>query len=337
MLNKKDTYKKTISLFLILWLIGTMIVFAVDIGVQGGKSPTLQTPIETPEQAPEPPPPVLPETPPPSVEGGNNNVQPPPKQYLLMIKAKVDGLQLRAKPSSTSASLGAINKNDLVLLDEPIDNAKTLPNAKQITQNDTSFYSGDIKLSQTSNEDNMKALKNGNNERASAKWYKTRYKNQTAYISASSTYVEIIKFEMPQQGVYSVLQVGLGLLGTKYVYGAQRYHWGNGVLNSSFSITAFDCSSFTQYIYYKSNKILLNTTSRTQSTQGKLVSGNLKVGDVMFFTNSSRAHLSGIEKVGHVGIYFGNNYILHTASDYAVVEPISNTRWGYYLHARRFL
>ena len=57
----------------------------------------------------------------------------------------------------------------------------------------------------------------------------------------------------------------------------------------------------------------------------------------MFFTNESRKNLSGNERIGHVGIYFGNNYILHTASDHAVIEPISNTRWGYYITARRLV
>ena len=77
-------------------------------------------------------------------------------------------------------------------------------------------------------------------------------------------------------------------------------------------------------------------TSRAQSIEGELVKKkDLKRGDLMFFTNASRKDKTGIEKVGHVGIYFGNNYILHTASDYAVLEPISATRWSYYLHSRR--
>ena len=167
-------------------------------------------------------------------------------------------------------------------------------------------------------------------------WYITKHKNQTAYISANTRYTEIKKFKKSNANIEKIFNVGLPLLGIKYVYGAERYHWGNGQLNSNFSITQFDCSSFTQYIYYKSHKVLLNTTSRTQSEQGQYVSKNqLKRGDIMFFTNSSRYHLTGIERVGHVGIYFGDNYILHTASDYSVVEFINNSRWQYYLHSRR--
>ena len=98
----------------------------------------------------------------------------------------------------------------------------------------------------------------------------------------------------------------------------------------------FGCPAFVQYVYYKTNGVLLDVTSRAQSLEGKLVEkSDLQRGDLMFFTNASRKNKVGIEKVGHVGIYFGNNYILHTASDYAVIEPISSTRWSYYLHSRR--
>ena len=95
-------------------------------------------------------------------------------------------------------------------------------------------------------------------------------------------------------------------------------------------------TALVQYVYYKSNGVILDLTSRAQSLNGKEVKrSELKRGDLMFFTNASRKNKVGIERIGHVGIYFGNNYILHTASDHAVIEPISNTRWGYYVTARR--
>ena len=38
--------------------------------------------------------------------------------------------------------------------------------------------------------------------------------------------------------------------GHPYVYGAVRLHNGKGKLNSGFDINKFDCSSYTQYMYY---------------------------------------------------------------------------------------
>ena len=67
----------------------------------------------------------------------------------------------------------------------------------------------------------------------------------------------------------------------------------------------------------------------------KTVKYDVLLNAVSEWTNASRKNKVGIERIGHVGIYFGNNYILHTASDHAVIEPISNTRWGYYVTARR--
>jgi cell wall-associated NlpC family hydrolase len=82
----------------------------------------------------------------------------------------------------------------------------------------------------------------------------------------------------------------------------------------------------------------LNTTTRTQIKQGKYVHPNdLQAGDCIFFTNEQRQYKTGIERVGHVAIYLGNNYILHTASDYACIEQISQKRWGFYIEARRFV
>ena len=165
-------------------------------------------------------------------------------------------------------------------------------------------------------------------------YYITTYKEQKAFVHKD--YCSLIEFDTSNENIEKAIEFGSNLLGYPYVWGSERYHWGNGILNKNFVNGKFDCSAFVQYIYYKTNGVLLDVTSRAQSTEGKLVAdGDLQRGDLMFFTNASRKDKVGIEKVGHVGIYFGNNYILHTASDYAVIEPITSTRWSYYLHSRR--
>lgn len=165
-------------------------------------------------------------------------------------------------------------------------------------------------------------------------YYITTYKEKKGYIHAD--YCSLIEFAIGSEKVEKAISFGTELLGYPYVWGSQRYHWGNGILNKNFVNGEFDCSAFVQYIYYKTNKVLLDITSRAQSVEGEMVQkSDLQRGDLMFFTNASRKDKVGIEKVGHVGIYFGDNYILHTASDYAVLEPISALRWSYYLHSRR--
>lgn len=169
-------------------------------------------------------------------------------------------------------------------------------------------------------------------------WYKTNYKNKMAYISANETYTEIHSMEQSEESaIEQVINEGLLLLGHRYVYGAIRFHDGAGNKLKNFDPTKYDCSSLMQYIFYHGAGINLNMTTRTQVKQGTFVPKNdLKRGDLMFFTNSSRYHYTGIERIGHVALYLGDNYILHTASDYAVIEQISTTRWKYYIESRRF-
>ena len=166
-------------------------------------------------------------------------------------------------------------------------------------------------------------------------FYQTTFKEQTAYVWAE--YCTTMDVEIDQNSATEkAIDFGATLLGYPYVWGSQRYHWGNGKLNANFVNGQFDCSALVQYVYFKTNGVLLNLTSREQSLNGTQVDkNNLRRGDLMFFTNASRKNKTGIERIGHVGIYFGNNYILHTASDHAVIEPISSVRWSYYITARR--
>lgn len=169
-------------------------------------------------------------------------------------------------------------------------------------------------------------------------WYTTKYRGKTAYVSASSTYTYLYQMETGGDAVEATIAAGEKYLGTPYVYGATRLHSGNGTLISGFTDTEFDCSSLMQYMFYYGAGINLQMNTRTQVLQGTYVAkADLQRGDLIFFTNSSRYYNTGIERVGHVAIYLGNNYILHTASDHAVIEQISSTRWSYYIEARRII
>lgn len=168
-------------------------------------------------------------------------------------------------------------------------------------------------------------------------WYQTYYRGKTAYVYAS--YAALLSIEQTNnERSESVIKEGYKLLGVPYVYGAIRLHDGKGRLLAGFTAQKFDCSSLIQYIFYKGAGKLLQVNTRTQVKQGTYVAkSDLQRGDCIFFTNESRKHLSGVERIGHVALYLGDNYILHTASDYARIEKISSTRWNYYVEARRFL
>ena len=168
-------------------------------------------------------------------------------------------------------------------------------------------------------------------------WYAVSYKNKTAYIyERYAREFEIEKSE--NKKIEAVLEKGYTALGVPYVYGATRLHDGTGKLIKGFSPKKFDCSSLVQYAFYYGAGAILGTTTRTQVRQGKPVKrSDLQRGDCIYFTNAERYYKTGIERVGHVAVYLGDNYILHTSSDYARIEPISQKRWSYYIEARRFV
>ncbi|SHE76320.1 Cell wall-associated hydrolase, NlpC family [Seinonella peptonophila] len=108
-----------------------------------------------------------------------------------------------------------------------------------------------------------------------------------------------------------IIQTGEKYMGTPYQYGAKAGQ-----------TRTFDCSSFTQYVF-KQNGITLPRSSRQQATIGKTVSkSQLKKGDLLFFTSSSSGG-----KIGHVGIYAGNNKILHTYGSGGVRYDSLSTKW----------
>ncbi|MGN0823564.1 MAG: NlpC/P60 family protein [Candidatus Coproplasma sp.] len=174
-------------------------------------------------------------------------------------------------------------------------------------------------------------------EGRSGSWIKTSYKHKTAYISANYctlTYMDASE----NKKVEAVISEGAKCLGVPYVYGATRYLDENGKRISSFNKNQFDCSSLMQYIFKLGADVNLKLNTRTQIYQGTTVKkSEIRRGDLLFFTNDARKNNVGIERVGHVALYLGDNYILHTSSDYARIEQISTKRWGYYIQAQRIL
>lgn len=120
-----------------------------------------------------------------------------------------------------------------------------------------------------------------------------------------------------------IIKTGEKYLGTPYKFGS-----------SSNTTRTFDCSSFVQRVYAE-NGIKLPRNSRQQSKVGTTVpKSQLQKGDLIFFkTKKSNG------RVAHVGIYAGNNKILHTWGPGGVKYESLNTPWlkQGYLHAKRVI
>ena len=102
--------------------------------------------------------------------------------------------------------------------------------------------------------------------------------NSTEMVSNSNTGSAVLAYAMQYKGY-------------PYVYGGA-------------SPSGFDCSGFTSYVY-KHFGVTLSRTAAGQASNGKAVKrSELQVGDLVMFCSP----------INHVGIYAGNNQIIHAAN-----------------------
>lgn len=95
------------------------------------------------------------------------------------------------------------------------------------------------------------------------------------------------------------------------------YLWGGN------TPAGFDCSGFVQYVLMQCG-ITVPRTTEQQVQLGRYISKtDLRPGDLVFLQNTYRAGVS------HVGIYIGNNQMIHASSSKGVT--ISNLSTAYYL------
>lgn len=131
-----------------------------------------------------------------------------------------------------------------------------------------------------------------------ALWLEVRTEDQKrGYISAKSKYTDYTSPSLIERQGEALIAYGKQYWGTPYEFGA-----------SPDQTNTFDCSSFVKRVFQDTLGIELPRVSYNQATVGHEVGmDELRSGDLLFF--GSR----GLD-IGHVGIYAGNNQILHTYS-----------------------
>jgi cell wall-associated NlpC family hydrolase len=148
----------------------------------------------------------------------------------------------------------------------------------------------------------------------------SRQQNET-YMSAANTQpTDADKASETSSTPLRLVQAGFQMIGIRYRFGGSE-------------ISGIDCSGLVKSLFSKFN-IDLPRSSKEQFKQGEKVSkDDLKPGDLVFFS-------SGGNQPTHVGIYVGNNQLLHAArkAGQVVVSDISKV-WDTmrYLGARRVM
>ena len=89
---------------------------------------------------------------------------------------------------------------------------------------------------------------------------------------------------------------------------AKQYLGASYVSGGKTPETGFDCSGFTAYVF-KNFGYSLGATAASQDSVGAIVErADLKPGDLILFLNEGKT------KIGHTGIYIGNNEFIHAAN-----------------------
>lgn len=118
----------------------------------------------------------------------------------------------------------------------------------------------------------------------------------------------------------NILELSRKLRGDRYVYGGNRPG-------------GFDCSGFTSYVMNRQG-FGIHRTASTQLQDGVIIPKEaLQVGDLVFFKRSGSSY-----PATHVGIYVGDNNMIHSARHGVVLESLESSYYAKnYLCARRVL
>lgn len=178
-------------------------------------------------------------------------------------------------------------------------------------------------------------------------WYKVIAKDQICYIR--SDYLELTEIPYENQGsskrplffvngqstgvTPSANALSGGTAVRSRIIAEAKKHLGTPYVWGGSKPGGFDCSGFVQYVL-KQNGISVPRTTEQQAAVGTAIQkSQLLPGDLVFLQNTYR------EGISHVGIYIGNNQMIHASSSKGVV--ISNLSTSYYVKhyhsARRLL
>ena len=172
-------------------------------------------------------------------------------------------------------------------------------------------------------------------------WYLTSYSGYMGYVH--KTYVDFAPTTLKDLAELAVSLVSAptasaaaqaaqqDIVDEACRYLGVRYRYGGS------SLSGFDCSGFTSYVY-KAFGYSLERTASGQLNNGTSVNrAELQMGDLVFFRDTRVTS----KPASHVGIYIGNNKFVHASSSstgYVLISSLDEAYFArYYVGARRVL
>ena len=207
-----------------------------------------------------------------------------PKNEIAYVK--YDNVNLRKEPSTDSSVVQKLKINTKVTIIEEVDSVWN----KVKVDESTGYISKELLAKEKQEETKTTTTETTTTSRDGESIQREEVKNTTV----SQEKEETASVTTPTKG-QEIVAYAKKYLGYDYVYGG------------SSPKTGFDCSGFTSYVY-KNFGYSLSRSSVGQASNGVKVSKeNLQPGDLVIYKNTS------LTKIGHVGIYIGDNKMIHAS------------------------
>lgn len=109
--------------------------------------------------------------------------------------------------------------------------------------------------------------------------------------------------------------------GADIVAYAKKFLGGKYVSGGNTPATGMDCSGYTKYVFAHFGYTLNRTTSGQAKNGTEVAKSEMQEGDIIIFLDDAK------KKIGHVGIYIGNNQFIHSANAKRgiVIDSVDNS------------
>ena len=229
---------------------------------------------------------------------------------------KYETVNLREKPSTTSKSLAKLKLNDQVTILEKTNSVWT----KVTYQDLTGYVSSDLLTDKKQEEKEEITTTSRDGETIS----REEVEKEESTIPKTVTANVVKKQDDEKETQTSKTK------GEEIVAYAKRYLGYRYVSGGASPSTGFDCSGFTYYIYKQFGYTLARSSVEQANDGTKVEKKDLQPGDLVIYKNTA------LTKIGHVGIYIGDNKMIH-ASEPGVGVIITEIDAKAYKYPQRFV
>ena len=209
-------------------------------------------------------------------------------------KVKVETANVREKPNKSSSIIERLDEDDIVTIVEETGDWYKITSSKvssgYVAKSLIKVISSDVSsrsLSETREETNYESVNSSTSGEDNVKESENILENGEEKNNQSNNFTKSGE---------AVVEYAKQFLGVKYVLGGKTPESG------------FDCSGFTRYIFKNFGYSLGSVAAEQDSVGAEVKREDIKPGDLILFQNEGKT------KIGHTGIYIGNNEFIHAAN-----------------------